>query len=31
MSKDSLNTINYFEIPSDETNHLNEFYTSLFN
>ncbi len=31
MSKDSLNTINYFEIPSDETNQLKEFYTSLFN
>ena len=31
MSRESLNTINYFELPSDETNQLKEFYTSLFN
>lgn len=31
MSKESLNTINYFELPSDETGQLKEFYTSLFN
>ena len=30
MSKESLNTINYFELPSDETNQLKDFYTSLF-
>ncbi len=31
MSKDSLNTINYFELPSDDTRQLKEFYSSLFN
>ena len=30
MSRESLNTINYFELPSDETNQLKEFYTTLF-
>ncbi len=30
MSRNSLNNINYFELPDDETNQLKEFYTSLF-
>ena len=31
MSRESSNTINYFGLPSDETNQLKEFYTSPFN
>jgi len=31
MSSNSLNTINYFELPSDNIEELKEFYTSIFN
>jgi predicted enzyme related to lactoylglutathione lyase len=31
MSRDQINTINYFELPSDATRQLMEFYASMFN
>ena len=31
MSSNSLNTINYFELPSDNIEELKEFYTSILN
>ena len=31
MSTNSLNTINYFELPADNIEELKEFYSSIFN
>lgn len=31
MSTNSLNTINYFELPSDNIEQSKEFYSSIFN
>jgi|RhiMethySRZTD1v2_1073278.scaffolds.fasta_scaffold98661_2 uncharacterized protein len=31
MSKNSINTINYFELPSDNNEQLKQFYNSVFN
>ena len=31
MSKNSINTINYFELPSDNNEQLKQFYSSVFN
>ena len=31
MSNNSLNTINYFELPSDNIEQLKGFYSSIFN